>query len=77
MIWEIVFIWYYLFFILFVLIVLLASFRKYRVGQIRRETPDMDYIFFRYQANIILKDTTDKNENFIDALKQMTRLGSK
>ena len=76
MLWEAVFIWYHLSCIILLGGTLIVAFRQYKKNEISRATPDLGYIFFRYQAKIILKDTTDKKENFINAIKQKTRLGS-
>ena len=50
--------------------------RKYKKSKILRATPDLAYIFFRYQANWILNYRNGKKKTFVETIEENIRLVS-
>ena len=72
MIWEVVQIWSQLVCALMLYIALFLTLRKYRKDKMLRETPDLQYIFYRYQAKKMLNCKSGKRESHLDNLRQNT-----
>ena len=73
MIWELVQIGAQLFYALVLLIMIVLLLWKNRKDRICRETPDLFYIFFRYQAKKILSCKGEENKSQLEGLRSSIR----
>ena len=70
MFWEILLIWIQFIYALILVGLYFAATKKFRKKKIAQESPDLLYIYFRYQAKKILHNG---KQNYLEDLKQLAR----